>query len=227
MRLPCGSAPGRACSQRRRERSQRPAARAHSAGVSEHQRTDVLGSVMIAVRRRQREIKGDVIFHHVRSSEPLCRWVHASLIDAHVDAEGQVSSCVTHFVFRNLRNVSHPDSYSSLRPLSGLDALRSRGPQRHVLRCPSARKRWSVLFVHVVRAPRLGSPTSGRERVISALSRRHHVPLSIHQRRRPPTRPPTRPPIRRPRPSPEPPSARRPPWPVYGEPPKPRSLSWP
>jgi hypothetical protein len=205
------STPGRACSQRRRERSQR---------------TGVLGSVMIAVRRRQREIKGDAIFHHVRRSDvsrsAVC--VPTSLIDA----EGQeVCSLILCHPFRISQSTKRFTPRQLLLSPSALRTRHSPLPRSPALCCPSARKRWSVLFVHVVRAPRLGSPTSGRERVISALSRRHHVPLSIHQRRRPPTRPPTRPPIRRPRPSPELPYARRPPWPVYGEPPKPRSLSWP
>ena len=139
----------------------------------------------------------------------------------------KTSSLILSHPFRILQSTKRFTPRQLLLSPSAHRTRRSPLPRSPALCCPSARKRWSVLFVHVVRAPRLGSPTSGRERVISALSRRHHVPLSIHQRRRPPTRPPTRPPIRRPRPSPELPYARRPPWPVYGEPPKPRSLSWP
>ena len=185
---------------------------------------------MIAVRRRQREIKGDAIFHHVRRSEPLSsaveRCVHQLVLDAW-DCHAGRSSLILSHPFRILQSTKRFTPRQLLLSPSALRTRRSPLPRSPAPCCPSARKRWSVLFVHVVRAPRLGSPTSGRERVISALSRRHHVPLSIHQRRRPPTRPPTRPPIRRPRPSPELPYARRPPWPVYGEPPKPRSLSWP
>ena len=139
----------------------------------------------------------------------------------------KTSSLILSHPFRILQSTKRFTPRQLLLSPSALRTRCSPHPRSPALCCPSARKRWSVLFVHVVRAPRLGSPTSGRERVISALSRRHHVPLSIHQRRRPPTRPPTRPPIRRPRPSPELPYARRPPWMMYGEPPKPRSLSWP
>lgn len=138
----------------------------------------------------------------------------------------KTSSLILSHPFRILQSTKRFTPRQLLLSPSALRTRRSPLPRSPAPCCPSARtirKRccsymWCML---------LGSPTSGRERVISALSRRHHVPLSIHQRRRPPTRPPTRPPIRRPRPSPELPYARRPPWPVYGEPPKPRSLSWP